>query len=98
MSKYICLCGMTFKKKCNADAHCSVVNQFDLNVPNAIHKIFKQHWEASFFTWFFNYQWSRFMRFTGAYIIYLVLIGHFHIDWSIWEAMLIGLGMGLYIK
>ena len=62
------------------------------------HKIFKQHWQARFANCFFNFHWLRFMRFVGGYLIYFVIIHHFHIDWTWWEATLIGIGMGLYIE
>lgn len=97
MSKYICLCGETFKKKEIADNHVTVLTGLEIAEPYPRHKVFVQHWQARFATWFFNYPWSRFMRFVGAYMIYIVLVRHFHIDWSIWEAIAIGLGIGLYI-
>ena len=98
MSKYICLCGMTFKKTRDADGHCEVMNQLNLNPPYDTHKIFNQHWQARFATWFLNYSWGRIIRFTGGYLVYFVFIHHFKIDWSWWEAILIGVGMGLYIE
>jgi len=98
MSKYICLCGMTFERDGEAKVHCEIMNQLDLNAPYTTHKIFKQHWQARFATWFFSLPGRKISHFIGGYLIYFVLIHHFHIDWSWWEATLIGVGMGLYIE
>lgn len=98
MSKYICLCGMTFKYDEDATDHCEVMNKLDLNAPYTMHKTFKQHWQARFSTWLCSVNWQRFTRFTGAYMVYFVFITHFHVHWSWWEATLIGIGMGLYIE
>ena len=97
MSKYICLCGVTYKTKNMADLHAKMYEDLALIEGFARHKVFKQHWQARFSTWLINYPWGRLMRFVGAYLIYFVLIHHFRIDWSWWEAGLIGVGMGLYI-
>lgn len=97
MSKYICLCGETFKDIKRAEVHVRILTGLDLCEPYPKHKVFKQHWQARFATWACNYPWVRFMRFVGGYIIYFVLVYQFKIDWSLWEAILIGIGMGLYI-
>ena len=89
---------MTFKKTRDAEAHCDVLNKLDLNAPYTTHKIFKSHWQARFATWFFSLPGLRLMRFVGAYLICFVLIHHFQINWSWWEATMIGIGMGLYIE
>lgn len=98
MGKYICLCGVTHKDRETADLHVKMYEDIALAEGFPRHKTFVQHWQARFATWFFNYPWSRFMRFVGGYLIYFVLIHHFKIDWTWWEATLIGVGMGLYIE
>lgn len=95
MGKFICLCGDTFKTKKISALHVDIREN---DVDGWKHKVFKQHWQVRFAAWFFSYQWSRFMRFFGAYLIYFVLISHFNIDWTWWEAGLIGIGLGLYIE
>jgi len=98
MSKFICLCGSPYKTKEMADLHLKMYEDLELTEGFPRHKIFKQHWQARFATWFFNLPGRKISRFVGAYIIYFVFIHHFHIDWSWWEAGLIGLGMGIYIE
>jgi hypothetical protein len=98
MSKFICLCGCMFKKQKDADIHTKMYEDLALIESFPRHKIFKQHWQARFLDWFLNYRWQRFFRFVGAYMFYFVFIHHFQIDWSWWEATLIGVGMGLYIE
>lgn len=97
MGKYICLCGVKHKDKETADLHVEMYEDLALAEGLPRHKMFKQHWQARFKDWFFGYHWPRFMRFFGGYLIYFVLIHHFYIDWTLWEATLIGIGMGLYI-
>lgn len=95
MSKFICLCGDTFKTKKISDLHVAIRAH---DVEGWKHQIFKQHWQARFATWFFSLPGKKISHFIGAYLIYFVFIHHFHIDWSWWEATLIGVGMGLYIE
>jgi hypothetical protein len=97
MGKYICLCGLTHKDKETADLHVKMYEDLAIAEGFPRHKTFKQHWNARFLEWFLNFHWPRFMRFVGGYMIYFVLVHHFHVDWSLWEATLIGIGMGLYI-
>ena len=98
MSKYICLCGSTYKTKEMADLHAKMYEDLALAEGFPRHKIFKQHWQARFATWFFNYNWVRFVRFVGAYMMYLVALHHFKISLEWWEAGLMGIGMWLYIN
>lgn len=95
MTKYICLCGSTFKNKSQCKTHIKIREHQE---DDWCHKIFKQHWQARFATWFFSLPGRKISHFLGAYIIYFVLIHHFHIDWTWWEATLIGVGMGFYIE
>ncbi len=98
MSKFICLCGLTFKKQIEADIHTKFFEDIAFAGGFPHHQIFKQHWKARLATWFFNYPWSRLMRFVGGYMVYFVFIHHFKIDLNWWEAMMVGIGMGLYIE
>jgi hypothetical protein len=88
---------MTFKKTIESEKHERILNGLEIAEPYPRHKIFKQHWQARFATWALSKNWFRMFKFLGAYILYFVTTYHFHIDWSIWEACLIGLGIGLYI-
>lgn len=98
MGKYICLCGSTYHKKELADLHAKMYEDLALAEGFPRHKIFVQHWQARLATWLWSVNWGRFVRFVGAYMVYLVCLHHFkiHLDW--WEAALIGIGMGLYIE
>ena len=98
MGKYICLCGVDFRKKSDADLHAKLYEELALIEGFSRHKILIQHWQARFAKWVISLDWGRVTRFFGAYMIYIVLIFHFHISWEWWEAVLIGLGMGLYIE
>ncbi|CAB4152018.1 hypothetical protein UFOVP685_38 [uncultured Caudovirales phage] len=98
MSKYICLCNVTFKTKKAADTHIKIYQDLDLVEGFTRHKIFIQHWQTRFAKWFFGLPWQRLSHFLGAYLIYVVVIQHFHIDWNYCEAALIGIGLGLYIE
>lgn len=94
MSKYICICGMKFKKKTIADNHAEHQDKID---GDWRHIIFKSHWQVRLLDWVLAQNWKRFFKLTGSYIVLLVLEHHFQINFSIWEAALLGLGMGLYI-
>jgi hypothetical protein len=98
MSKFICLCGITFKKQRDADLHVNLYSDIAKVQGFNRHKIFKQHWQPRLSSWFFDYPWRRLFRFVGGYIIYIVIVNHFDIHWNWWESVLIGLGMGFYIE
>tara|TARA_R110000868_G_C10972576_1_gene770511 strand:+ start:35299 stop:35598 length:300 start_codon:yes stop_codon:yes gene_type:complete len=51
MSKYICLCGDTFKTEKIAELHAQIRQDEGWEWR---HKIFKQHWQARFATWVFS--------------------------------------------
>lgn len=98
MGKYICLCGVTHSDKETADLHVKMYEDLALSEGFPRHKTFVQHWQARLLEWFFSLPGKKITHFVGAYLIYFVLIRHFHIDWTWWEAALIGIGMGLYIE
>lgn len=98
MSKYICLCGVTYKTKEMSELHVKMYEDLELAEGFPRHKIFIQHWQARFAKWFLNYRWGRNVRFTGAFMVYFVALHHFKIDLNWWEGSLIGIGMGLYIE
>jgi hypothetical protein len=95
MNKYICWCGDTFKTKKIAALHVKIRENSDEGWK---HQILKQHWRSRFANWFFSLPGKKISHFIGAYLIYFVIIHHFHIDWNWWEATLIGVGMGFYIE
>ncbi len=55
MSKYICLCGTTYKTKEMANLHMKMYEDLELIQGYQSHKIFKQHWHARFATCFWNF-------------------------------------------
>jgi hypothetical protein len=89
MSKYRCICGVKFKERHMAEFHIQM---------NQGHLILEQSKRTRFLVWFWSLPFNRIFRFTGAIIIYFVLINHFNISWTLGEATLIGLGMGMYIE
>ena len=97
MGKYICLCGTTFKKKEHTELHMKMHEDLELSEGFPRHKIFKQHWQARFATWLLNLSGEKIGRFLGVYLIYFIVISHFHVEWSIIEATLVGIGLGLII-
>lgn len=100
MAKYICICGQTFRKQKNADLHLETIERLELasnvNV-RSFHKIFKSHWQVRLLDFLCALPIPRFFRLAGGMMIYFVVIHHFKISWSMWEASLIGAGMGLLI-
>ncbi len=90
MSKYLCIvCGQDFKTKEISDLHAQVCER---------HIIVKMSWFARFCNWFFNFNLGRFLRFSGLLMVYFVFIHHFDIHWNWWEAIIIGLGLGMYVE
>jgi hypothetical protein len=89
MSKYKCMCGYKYNAKETADLHMFM---------NPGHVILEMSWKTRFWDWFWSYPWSRVFRFIGATIVYLVLCHHFNISWTMWEAILLGVGAGMYIE
>ena len=67
MGKYICLCGVTHSDKETADLHVKMYEDLALAEGFPRHKTFKQHWQARFRNWFFNFHWPRFVRFVESY-------------------------------
>lgn len=98
MSKFICLCGMTFKKQKDCDFHTKMYEDLALSEGFPRHKVFKQHWQARLATWFLNYRWEYFFRFTGIFMLYFIAIHHFKISLSLLESVGVGVGLGLAIK
>lgn len=100
MARYRCSCGMKFKKQKDAEEHKSLMNDLQSGsayYPCPVHFIMKYSNYDLFIDFAAKY-WSPFMRITGAYIIYLTLTHHFKIDWTIVEASLMGIGIGLYLS
>ncbi len=97
MSRYFCLCGDKFKNKKYSDLHMKMYEDLEIKEGFTRHKIFKKHFKFIFIKSFFGYSSLKIMRLVGAFMIYCVVIRHFHIDFSLWEATAIGIGLGLYI-
>lgn len=76
MSKYICLCGMTFKRKKLADLHLSIFEHEDLQNGYPSHKIFNQHWQARLLEWFLGIDLIYYLAFMAGVIINALLVSH----------------------
>lgn len=94
MSKYKCLCGEKFKREPDATRH----QEHYKNSVTCFHYIFERSRFQRFGDWFWNYNWPRLFRFVGAYMVYVVFLKHFKINFDMLESLLIGIGMGLYIE
>ena len=92
MDKYLCVCGIGFKKKKLADEH--VVDLKDTSYPWP-HHIMKRPWRVRFYEILWAYPWQKVPRFTGLYILYQVAKCHYGFDVSLWESVFIGLAIGL---
>jgi hypothetical protein len=57
----------------------------------------KRNWKGRFLDFIFEFPWGKCFRLIGLTLILFVLEHHFKIDFTIWEATFLGLGIGLYI-
>lgn len=94
VAKYMCLCGFEFKKKDDAERH--VETSRNLGLEN--HFVITKLWRARLLEWFLNLPGRRIARYTGVYLVYIVLIKHFHVEWSMLESCVMGIGLGLAIE
>lgn len=95
MSKFICLCGMTFKKKNECDFHIKMFESLDGIKELSRHKIFTKLWKERALDWITDN--FKYLKLVGVMMIYFALIHHFDVKFNWWEATLIGMGMGLVI-
>lgn len=99
MSKFYCLLcsdGPHDEEKL-ANHDCPEAFKHGFKVVNGRLEIHRTRWRR-FVDWFFKYNWGRFFRFTGFFMVYSVLMSHFNVHLSWWEGALVGIGMGLYIE
>lgn len=89
----MCICGKDFRKKGDGAFHVKEANDFGLTNHILITKL----WRARLLDWFFNLPGRRITRCIGIYLVYIVCIKHFHIEWSYLESIVIGVGLGLAI-
>lgn len=92
MDKYLCLCGMGFRKKQYADDHVESYTNIDSAWP---HQVIKRKWKTRLLDLLINSM--KYWKFIGVIIIYFVLIFHFDINFNFWESTAIGIGLGLAI-
>lgn len=92
MDKYLCLCGMGFKKAQQAHDHVQAYIDTDSAWP---HQVIKRKWKIRFLDLLINSR--RYWKFTGAMIIYFTLIYHFGVTFNWYEATAMGVGMGMVI-
>lgn len=59
--------------------------------------IAKRPLKARLLEWFLNLPGRKITKFIAWYLIYAVFIHHFKIQWTIMEAALLGIGLGLAI-
>ncbi len=90
MSKFICLCGDTFKTQKIADLHMKIREN---SSESWRHGIFKQHWQARFATWFWQVDITYYLAFFAGVTINGIVMSHLH--WgdcaTITEAVCMGL-------
>ena len=89
VSKYECLCGFKFNQRKTGDFHLKIFPD---------HIVVKKMWKKRVFEFFYNWPWRPIFRSMGFLIIYFVILSHFNIILSFKEAMLMGLGIGMYIE
>ena len=72
MSKYLCICGVDFRKKKQANDHVKFFNQAQSAWP---HQVIKRGWKALWID--FLIASRRYWKFTGFLIIYFTILYHF---------------------
>lgn len=92
MSKYLCICGVGFSKKKQADDHIKVYSDAQSAWP---HQIMKRHSKGRVLDFLIDSR--RYWKLVGVMIIYFTLVNHFGIKFNLWEGLGMGCGMGLAI-
>jgi hypothetical protein len=92
MTKYLCLCGETFKKKKEALHH---VNKQNDEEDIFQHFYYKETWKGRLEDILLDLPLPTILRGIGMLVMYYTILHHFHIDLTMTEATLMGLGMGL---
>jgi hypothetical protein len=85
MTKYLCLCGVTFKRRKYAEKHAALFT--DLEPENTYHIIIKKLWRARLLDFFLDYPWGRFFRLTGVFTVLMVVEHHFDVNFTVWESV-----------
>lgn len=98
MSKFICLCGQTFKKKKECNEHAKIFEKLAEHEGFASHGIFKQHWKTRFLMWILRHNWELTFRLIGVLLIYFIALNHFKISMGWLESIGMGIGLGLAIR
>lgn len=93
MDKYLCVCGIGFKKAKQAHDHVQAYIDTDSAWP---HQVVKRKWKSRLLDFLINAR--PYWKFTGMIIIYLTLIHHFGVTFNIWESLAMGVGMGMVIE
>lgn len=94
MDKYLCVCGMGFKKAQQAHDHVKAYIDSESAWP---HQVMKRKWKGRFIDFMLRLPINKIFRFIGALFIYFTVVKHFKIEWTMLEATLIGIGLGLVI-
>jgi hypothetical protein len=94
VAKYMCSCGYEFKKKNGAEMHVQVAKDHGLTN----HFVITKHWRVQLLEWFLNLPGRKITRTIGIYLVYIITINHFHVEWSFLEALVLGIGLGLAIE
>ena len=94
MSKYLSLCGTTYKRKKDAERHTALFTDADELTRN-YHVMIKKNFHGRFIDFMINTR--PYWKFTGILVIYSTVINHFGIHPTIWESLAIGCGIGLAI-
>jgi hypothetical protein len=93
MDKYLCVCGMGFKKAQQAHDHVQAYIDSESAWP---HQVIKRKWRGRFLDFLINTR--RYWKLAGIMIIYFTVINHFGIKFNLWEGLAMGIGMGLAIE
>jgi len=92
VSKYLCTCGVDFKKYNKAVEHAALYKDIDHIFP---HRIMKRKLSARLFDVLLAGPWKVWLRTTGVWIMWQVSMHHFGVTFNCWESLLTGVAIGL---
>ena len=99
MDKYLCICGVSFKRKNDADLHEKMYENISKNsgLNYLTHKVLKMNWKGRIKEIILDIPWRSVFRIMGIYIIYMVLSSHFNLHLDFGESILLGIGLGFMV-
>jgi hypothetical protein len=90
MNRYMCLCGMKFRSKAKADLHVALYEEMVIYEGFPRHKLYKINW----YDFISGIDITSFIKFFGFFILYIVAVIHFDLQFSFIESIFIGTGIG----